>query len=34
VTGAAEAADAWVAGDQLTISVEGEGLTFRRESSA
>jgi hypothetical protein len=34
VTGAAEAADAWVAGDQLTISVEGKGLTFRRERSS
>ena len=32
VTGQKEAAEAWVAGDQLTISAEGSALTFRRES--
>ncbi len=30
ITGKAGAADAWVAGDRLTIAVAGEGLTFTR----
>lgn len=34
VTGAAEAAGAWVVGDQLTIAMEGKGLTFSRERGA
>lgn len=32
VLGHAEAADAWVAGDQLTISAQGMGFTFKRVS--
>ena len=34
ITGGHETADAWVAGNQLTITVEGEGLTFTREGGA
>ena len=30
ITGKAETADAWVVGNQLTIAVAGEGLTFTR----
>ena len=33
VTGQQEAADAWVAGDQLVISAEGAGMTFIRTTS-
>jgi len=34
VTGTEGAAEAWVVGDELTISIEGEGLTLRREPGA
>ena len=33
VTGQRDAAEAWVAGDRLTISAEGSALTFTRESA-
>jgi hypothetical protein len=34
ITGREETADAWVAGDQLTITAEAGGLTFTRDSGA
>jgi hypothetical protein len=34
ITGREETADAWIAGNQLTIAAEGDGLTFTRESGA
>jgi hypothetical protein len=32
ITGRLETADAWVAGNQLTVAAEGAGLTFTREA--
>jgi hypothetical protein len=34
ITGRQETADAWVAGNQLTIAAEGAGLTLTRKSDA
>jgi hypothetical protein len=34
ITGGPETADAWVAGNQLTVAVEGTELTFTRERGA
>jgi hypothetical protein len=34
ITGRQETADAWVAGNQLTVTAEGKSLTLTRESSA
>jgi hypothetical protein len=34
ITGREETADAWIAGNQLTITVKGEGLTFPKGKAA
>ncbi len=34
IAGREQAAEAWIAGNQLTIAIEGSGLTFTRKTGA